>query len=205
VTRPSSWRIAGTYFESCNCEAICPCRMIGEKPGGGRSTYGVCYGALSWRIDTGFAEDVDLAGLSAVLVTWYDDDEPGSPWRIVLHVDDRGNEAQRAALQGIFLGDFGGGVAGLPWIRKARRLLGVQVSTIEIEHAAGEHSLRVGDAVTLRATRPFVTDERVARGIPGYHLPGTELYADELRVDDEPFDWELTGNCAFVSSFDYSS
>ena len=21
------WRIRGTYFESCNCEAICPCRM----------------------------------------------------------------------------------------------------------------------------------------------------------------------------------
>lgn len=179
--------------------------MIGDEPGGGRSTYGVCYGALSWRIETGFADGVDLSGLSVVLVSWYDDDEPGSPWRIFLHVDDRGNEEQRAALQGIFLGDFGGGVAGLPWIRKARRLLGVQVSPIEIEHAADDHALRVGDAVTLRARRPFVTEERVACGIPGYHIPGTELYADELRVDDEPFGWELTGNCAFVSSFDYAS
>ena len=25
----SPWRIRGAYFESCNCEAICPCRMVG--------------------------------------------------------------------------------------------------------------------------------------------------------------------------------
>ncbi|MFL5406640.1 MAG: hypothetical protein ACJ79O_12365 [Myxococcales bacterium] len=27
-----SWRIAGAYFESCNCKAICPCRMVGGVP-----------------------------------------------------------------------------------------------------------------------------------------------------------------------------
>jgi Putative transposase len=44
----SDWRIAGRYFESCNCDAICPCRMVGGIPGG-RSTYGECYGVLAWR------------------------------------------------------------------------------------------------------------------------------------------------------------
>ena len=34
-----SYRVRGAYFESCNCEAICPCRKIGGVPGG-RSTYG---------------------------------------------------------------------------------------------------------------------------------------------------------------------
>jgi hypothetical protein len=58
------WRIAGAYFESCNCEAICPCRMVGGVPGG-RSTYGVCYGTLAWRIDEGHADDLDLSGLAA--------------------------------------------------------------------------------------------------------------------------------------------
>ena len=38
-----SWRIRGTYFESCNCDAICPCRRIDGVPGG-RSTHGVCLG-----------------------------------------------------------------------------------------------------------------------------------------------------------------
>ena len=45
-----SYRIAGTYLEACNCDAICPCRRIDGVPGG-RSTHGVCLGALSWRVD----------------------------------------------------------------------------------------------------------------------------------------------------------
>jgi hypothetical protein len=36
-----SRRIRAVYFESCNCDAICPCRRIDGVPGG-RSTHGVC-------------------------------------------------------------------------------------------------------------------------------------------------------------------
>src|SRR5690349_6261267 len=50
--RPMSWHIRGTYFESCNCDAICPCRRI-DGQAGGRSTYGVCMGVLSWLIEDG--------------------------------------------------------------------------------------------------------------------------------------------------------
>src|SRR5689334_24643889 len=39
--------IRGSYFESCNCDAICPCRRINGVPGG-RSTHGICLGVLSW-------------------------------------------------------------------------------------------------------------------------------------------------------------
>jgi len=66
-------------------------------------------------------------------------------------------------------------------------------------------SLRVGRAARVRATRLVPTDEPVACGIPGYERAGFELYADELVVDDEPFAWELSGNCAFASDFDYAS
>lgn len=59
--------------------------------------------------------------------------------------------------------------------------------------------------ITLLASRTFDTDEVVACGIPGYDKPGTELLADTLVVDDDPFAWELSGNCAFTSPFDYSS
>ena len=41
--------------------------------------------------------------------------------------------------------------------------------------------------------------------IPGFDEPGTELYADDLIVRDEPFDYALTGNCAYRSTFHYSS
>ena len=47
-----TWHLRGSYFESCNCEAICPCRMIGGIKGG-RSTYGICFGVLSWLVEDG--------------------------------------------------------------------------------------------------------------------------------------------------------
>ena len=200
-----SFSVRGSYFESCNCEAICPCRMVnGVK--GGRSTYGICYGALSWRIEEGVVGAVDVAGLCVALVVRYDDDEPGSPWSIVLHVDDRGNAEQRDALADVFLGRLSGPhVDTLPWIRKARHLLDVRVSTIELVAHGDGHRLRVGDAVRLSATRPVESREDVSCLISGYERIGRELYADELVVDDDPFAWELSGNCAFAADFEYMS
>jgi hypothetical protein len=199
------WRIAGLYFESCNCDAICPCRRIGGVLGG-RSTYGVCFGALSWLVEHGSAGDVQLHGLAAVLTYDYDDDEPGSPWRLNLHVDERGDERQREALAEILLGRLGGEhVLTLPWIRKPSELLALRVSRIEIEHDDRRHAVRIGSSVAFDAERPVETSELVSCIVPGHHCPGTELYADELAVHDEPFEWQLSGNCAFSSRFDYSS
>src|SRR6478735_8202601 len=102
-----SWAISGTYLESCNCDTICPCRAVAGRKGG-RSTHGVCMGALSWAIEDGEAGDVSLAGLSAVMALRYDDDEPGSPWDYVLFLDERGDLDQRRLLEAIFLGQLGG-------------------------------------------------------------------------------------------------
>jgi hypothetical protein len=92
-----SWSVAGTYLESCNCDAICPCRRIDGVPGG-RSTHGICLGVLSWFVESGTAGEMNLAGCAVALVCRYDDDEPGSPWTISLHVDNRASEPARAAL-----------------------------------------------------------------------------------------------------------
>jgi hypothetical protein len=199
------WWVTGTYFESCNCDPICPCRMVGGRPGG-RSTHGICFGVLSWRIEDGRAGETELGGLNTALVLRYDDDEPGSPWRFVLHLDERSDDAQREALELLFLGKLGGEqVLGLPWVRKLSHVIDVRSSRIEIEHDRRSHSLRVKDAVTLEAARPFPTAERVSCVIPGHHQPGTELYADRLRVSDDPYEWDLEEKCAFVSDFRYES
>jgi hypothetical protein len=106
-----SWRIRGTYFESCNCDAICPCRRI-DGALGGRSTHGVCMGVLSWLIEEGAADSTDRAGLPVALACRYSDDEPGSPWTWALYLDASASSEQRAALEGIFTGlrleDLGG-------------------------------------------------------------------------------------------------
>src|SRR4051812_50110160 len=128
------WRIAGTYIEACNSDAICRCRRIGGGSGG-RSTYGVCEGALLWAIERGHADDVDLGGLAAVLACRYDDDEPGSPWDFFLYVDERSDERQRAALAAILTGAWGGTpIVQFPWAFKPSRQLGVRAVPIAVEH-----------------------------------------------------------------------
>jgi hypothetical protein len=204
VAGETTWRIAGSYFESSNCDAICPCRMVGGVRGG-RSTHGICFGALAWRIDEGHAGDVDLSSLAVAMTIRYDDDEPGSPWSILLHVDERGDERQRAALEQIMLGELGGDVVVLPWVRKPRELVATRTSAISLTEGAEGHVLQVGRSVALAASRPVETDQPVACGIPGYHQPGRELYAEKFVVADGPFHWELAGNCAFASNFAYAS
>lgn len=44
-----NWRVSGSYFEVCNCDAPCPCRRLGDKPAG-RSLYDTCDFALRGMI-----------------------------------------------------------------------------------------------------------------------------------------------------------
>jgi len=197
------WQIAGAYLESCNCDAICPCRMV-DGVVSGRSTYGICFGLLGWRIDEGNAGDLDLAGMGVALAWRYNDDERGSPWTLVLYVDERADEQQRAALEDIYLGRRGGPhIVKLPWVRKPSEVVAVRPARIELD--ASGRSLRVGEVASIHVSGRADEDHRVACGIPGYERGGIEYYADELRVEDEPFSWELSGKCAFATDFVYTS
>jgi len=202
---PFHYRIAGAYFESCNCDAICPCRTVGGVVGGS-STHGVCFGILSWHVCNGHANDIPVDGLNAALVYSYSDDEEGSPWGFNLHVDERGDDAQRAALADILVGNVGGKlVLALPWVRKPSELFRVEASRIEFRRVGRHHEVRVGEFNIVKASREFETQQRVSCIVPGHHIAGTELYAERLAVADDPFVWDLTGNCAFVSDFEYCS
>jgi hypothetical protein len=205
VNAHPSWSISGTYLESCNCLAICPCRRVGGRSGG-RSTYGVCEGALSWAIERGYAGDVDLGGLAAVLACRYDDDEPGSPWDFFLYLDDRGDERQRASLAAIFTGSFGGAaLVQFPWAFKSSRQLGVRAVPIEIERSPHRRWFRAGEYVDVRVGDPIAEQEPVTCVIPGHHRSGTEHIGELLRVSDGPLFFELSGRCAYQSTFEYSS
>ena len=199
------WAISGTYLEACNCEAICPCRRIGGRAGG-RSTEGVCLGALSWMVRQGQAGELDLAGLGAVLVSRYSDDEPGSPWTFFLFVDERGDDAQRGALAAILLGKLGGTPEKqFPWVWKESDLLGWRATPIAIDHAAGRGSFRAGEQVTVRVGDPVAEQETVTCVIPGHHRSGEELYAESVHVDEGALSFEFSGKCAYQSTFEYSS
>jgi hypothetical protein len=203
VQEPAPWRVSGSYFEACNCEAVCPCRQEGDRPGG-RSNYGICDFALSWRVVDGQAGSTDLSGLGVVLTGSYNDDEPGSPWRVALYVDERATATQHDALAAIFLGRAGGTTLR-NFGAAIGEVLAVRSAAIHLDHQAGKQRIEVGEMVRVVALRPVSADGPVSCGIPGHDRPGEEHIASEFRVDDPPLRWELHGRCAFSSDFAYNS
>jgi hypothetical protein len=199
-----SWRIRGTYFESCNCDAICPCRRI-DGVRGGRSTHGVCMGVLSWLIEQGAADGTDLSGLPVALACRYSDDEPGSPWTWTLYLDARASGEQRAALEGIFTGRFGGDAQRhFPWAWKASELVAVRAVEIQVDHTRQRQRLWIRDRVIVQIRERYAGSETVTCVIPGHDRAGEELVADELAVEDGPLAFGYRGVCGYGSTFDYT-
>ncbi len=198
----AGWRAAGPYVEACNCEAICPCRSVGGRDGR-RATYQLCQFAIAWTVSEGHFSDLDLSGHAVVMAGYWDEDEFGAPWRVVLYVDSTASEAQAEALAGIFLGRAGGTPSN-NYAGAIREVLGIRRAKIDISHAPGRQSIRAGDAITVRARAPFLSSEAVACGVPGLDHPGQELVHELMRVADPALDFEFHGRCGFATDFDYS-
>jgi hypothetical protein len=199
------WRVRGSYFEGCNCDAICPCRSVRGEPGGA-STYGECFGALSWHVVDGHAGALDLGGLRvAMTLRYFDRVQPSTPWEVVLYVDDRADDPQLGALADIFLGRVGGTVATQygPAIGEVHA---VRRARITLEHEAPRKRIDVAGYITVEAEEPASRPGEVACGIPGLDRPGTELHNDVARSTDPALRWAVVGRGAsFASDFDYRS
>jgi hypothetical protein len=202
----NEWRVRGSYFEGCNCEAICPCRAVHGQPSG-PSTHGECFGALSWNVEDGQVDDLDLSGLSVVMtLRYFDNVHPTTRWEVVLYIDDRATEEQFAALADIFLGRAGGTVAGLygPAIGEVHA---VRSARITLEHVAPRKRIGVVGYVTLESEGAASAVDDVQCGIPGFDHPGTELYGAGLDVTDPLLRFEVRGkrHASFFTNFDYRS
>jgi hypothetical protein len=195
------WRVKGSYFEACNCEAICPCRWQGGRRLATASSYGVCDFALSWRILGGRSGERDLSGLSVVMAGSYGD---GLPWRVILYVDERADGAQFDALTNIFLGRAGGTVLK-NFAKRIGEVYAVRQARIELDHTPRRWFMRAGDYVEVRAQEIVASDMPVTCGIPGHDRTGEELRAEFLSVNDAPLKFEVRGRCGFEADFEYSS
>lgn len=201
-----TWRVRGSYFEGCNCEAICPCRSVGGRPGG-TSTFGECFGSLSWHVAVGHSGDLDLSDLRVVLsLRSRDDVTPATRWETVLYVDDAATRAQHEALAAIFLGRAGGTVEDLygPAIGTVHA---VRSARIRLEHVQPRKRIDVVGYLTVEAQDPASEEGDVRCGIPGFDHPGTELYGERLTSTDSALRWEVRGrrHATFVTDFDYRS
>ena len=200
------WLVGGSYFESCNCEAICPCRSVGGRDGG-PSSWGECFGTLSWQIKDGYAGTVGLDGRTVVMSLSYSDRiQPSTPWKVILYVDDGADDEQLAALAAIFLGRAGGTVAALygPAIGE---VVTVRRAQISVEHVAARKRIDVVGYLTVEAQGEASEPGDVRCGIPGFDHPGTELFGEVLTSTEPALRWSIIGkrNAAFATDFEYRS
>jgi hypothetical protein len=198
-----AWRISGSYLEACNCEPMCSRRGVGALAQR-RPTRGACAGALSWAIDRGYAGGVNLDGLAMVLAFR---DELGSPWSVVLYLDDRADDYQRSALQAVFTGRWGSRTpVAFPWACEAKSYpVAVRTVPVAVDHRARRPWFDAGDYVSLRVGDPVRGQQPSSSLISGHHRFGIERRADRLCVADGPLAFDLSDRRAFQSTFDYAS
>ncbi len=139
-----AWKLDGTYFENCNCDWVCPCTVTSfASPATGER----CQAVLSYRVDSGQVDGVDVSGLALAVVA----DAPGrmldGNWRVGLILDSRASQEQADRLTAVFGGQLGGPMANLaPLIGE---MLGVERMPIDYADEGGRHRIRIGDAVAI--------------------------------------------------------
>jgi len=198
MSETGNWRISGSYYESCNCEAICPCRRLNGKRGG-PTTFRLCQFLLSWRIVTGHADGVDLNGLSVAMAGFYDSEEPRSPWTVALYVDEHASDAAFAALSDIFLGRRGG---NMRFPSEIGDVVAIRRAQIALDHTKHRERISVRDYGSAEVEHIVEQPGTVTCAIPGHDHPGQESVS-RSRVDDQPLVWSYDGRCGFATNFDY--
>ncbi len=177
--------------------------MVDGRPGS-RAQYRLCQFAIGWSVAEGRHRDVDLKGRHAVMVGYWDEDEPGAPWRVGVYVDSGASDQQREVLGRIVTGREGGS----PWKQYGRAIsevLFVAPAAIEIGQDSGRQHILVDGHVEVRARGRYDTSSSVSCGVPGHDRAGYEVVTSVLDVKGGPFEFSFKGRCGFVASFDYRS
>ena len=100
-----AWELSGQLIEACSCKALFPCYLGPAEP-----DQGWCSGALTFSIQKGQSEDVDLSGRAVPLPLAKSLGRSINQRTARLYVDDAANPQQRQELEAIFTGKKGG-----PW------------------------------------------------------------------------------------------
>lgn len=195
-----SWNVSGSYFESCNCEAACPCVFLSPP------TTGECTGIVGWHIDAGTHEGTNLGGLNVALAVHAPGHMAEVQWKAALYLDDRASAEQAEALGAIFSGAAGGHPAVLG--SHIGEVLGVASAPMSFEGDGDSRAMRVGEVADVKVTAMAgaAGAQVTISNHPLCIAPGNDAVAarsDHLRFTDHGFEWELSGKNGFFSPFTY--
>lgn len=193
-----AWQIAGTYFETCSCEVVCPCTA--SLALGADNDY--CRATLVFHVKDGDVNGTDVGGLTVAAIVDTPKVMSEGNWRMGVFIDDAASPEQTEALGGVFSGALGGPMEALgPLVSEN---LGVERAPIEVREEGLTHSVRIGDAIDFEVED--VVPFGVESGEPGrlvgiFHPAGSELTISRAtRSSIDAFGIRYEGKSGFSTS-----
>ena len=146
-----SWQVSGQYYETCNCDFVCPCvpGQMAVSP-----TKGSCTFAMAFQIDRGSYGQVSLDGLGFIVLGLTPEAMGKGNWSVGVIADDKARAEQRDAIVAIASGAAGGPMAALSGL--VGKLLGVESAPIRFDRSGVKWSVKAGDLVDMAAQGAMV-------------------------------------------------
>ena len=193
-----SWKLEGTYFETCSCEVICPCTASLSFG----ATYDRCKVVLVFHVVDGDVAGTDVSGLNVAAVADTPKVMSEGSWRLGVIIDAAASDAQAEQLGAVFSGALGGPMQALgPLVGEN---LGLERLPIEVSEDGLRHSVKIGDAIDFEVEDvvPFGVETGEPARLTGiFHPAGSELtISHATRSQISAFGIEYEGKAGFSSS-----
>ena len=193
-------QLNGNVLVACNCDWGCPCNF------NARPSRGKCEGGWIWVIGQGHVENTPVDGLGVALFA----DWPGAihegGGRAACYIDERADDAQRAALTRVLRGELGG-----PWglFTKTYALAGPELARFDVTMAEHGSRAAIGDFVELelQAIRNPVTHVEVHPEVvlpEGLVVKRGSMAASKVFRVRGGVQYDHSGQYAAFGSFAYS-
>jgi hypothetical protein len=202
-----AWSVSGQYYETCNCDFVCPC-LPGQLAV--RPTKGDCQFAMAFQIERGSYGTISLDGLGFIVLGLTPGEMGKGNWSVGLVTDGRATVEQRDAMTTIASGAAGGPMAGLSGL--IGKFLGVESAPIAFDRQGPKWSVQASTFVDMAATgakglnpdaelRLENTGHPAANAFTLAHASKSHVHALGLSWDDvsgknngqyAPFSWKST-------------
>jgi hypothetical protein len=192
------WNLAGSYFETCSCDVVCPCTASLALG----ATRDRCNVVLVFNIKSGEVDGTDVSGLTVAAVCDTPKVMSEGNWRLGVVIDAAASEEQAEKLGSVFSGALGGPMEALgPLVGEN---LGVERLPIEVHEDGLKHSIRIGDDVDFEIEDivPFGVESGEPAKITGiFHPVGSELTVSRAtRSKINAFGIQYEANAGFSAS-----
>lgn len=198
-----AWKVEGDYFESYNCQSICPCIVLSDP------SEGDCKLTLAWHIEKGYYESVKLDGLNVAAAFYAPGNMVTGPkLQAALYLDKRASPKQQEALGKIFSGQAGGFLANVAAL--IGEVKGVSNAQIEFTTDGKKRRLRIPSVLQLDIEGSAGADPNKESRVvnPAMSVtPGFDLivaHSTKHVYKDHGMEWDNSGKNAFYCRFAYT-